>query len=72
MEPWRLSEGEVKRTRKLIEKDGVILEIVQSHERFDWLVKSLRIWASWISAAIIGGWGLAEIIGKALKFKAGI
>jgi F0F1-type ATP synthase delta subunit len=52
-----LSAEERRKLRKLIENE----------ERVQWFWASVRVWASWISGAIIGAWALVEIAGKIWK-----
>jgi hypothetical protein len=41
--------------------------IIENEERIQWFWGSVRVWAGWISGAIIGGWALVEIISKVWK-----
>lgn len=48
-----------------------IRKIVRDQARMDWLWATLRIWGGWISAGIVGAYGLYEIALRFLKKAAG-
>jgi hypothetical protein len=52
-----LSEDEVKQIRR----------IIRDEDRMRWLWATVRIWSAWLSAGIVGAYGLYEIGMKFLK-----
>lgn len=45
----------------------VLRKIARDQERLNWLWASLRIWGAWMSATVIGGYALYEVVLKILK-----
>lgn len=41
--------------------------LIESEDRIQWFWGSVRVWAGWISAAIIGAWSIVEIGTKIWK-----
>lgn len=41
-----------------------IRRIVDAQQRAEWFWKSARVWAAWVSAAVIGGYAMAEVLEK--------
>lgn len=48
-----------------------IREHMQRVERRKWLWSSLRVWAGYVSGAIVGAWAVAQVVAAALKVKIG-
>ena len=45
----------------------IIRKMIENEERVQWFWGSVRVWAGWISAAIIGAWAVVEILSKIWK-----
>jgi len=57
MTPPPLSEDEIKKLRDMLE----------SQERAEWLWSTLRIWASYISGAVVAVYAVYEVVLKVVK-----
>lgn len=44
-----------------------IRKLIENESRIQWFWGSVRVWAGWVSAAIIAGWSLVEIINTIWK-----
>lgn len=44
-----------------------IRDIIKSQDRARWFYANMRIWATWISAFIVGTWAVLEVFGKFFK-----
>lgn len=44
-----------------------IRNMLEAQERAEWFWKSARVWAMWISAAIVGSWAAAEAFEKIVR-----
>lgn len=49
------------------EERKALRRLIENEERLQWFWGSVRVWAGWISAAIIGAWALIEVAGKVWK-----
>jgi hypothetical protein len=45
----------------------IVRRMIINEGRIQWFWGSVRVWAAWISGAIIGAWALVEIVGKIWK-----
>jgi len=48
-----------------VERKAVRL-MIEREARIQWFWGTIRVWAGWISGAIIGGWAIIEIVRKIL------
>jgi hypothetical protein len=49
------------------EERKTLRRMMENEERIQWFWGSVRVWAGWISAAIIGAWAVVEIGTKIWK-----
>jgi len=44
-----------------------IRRLLESQERAEWLWQSVRVWATWISAAVVGAYAMSDAVMKLFK-----
>lgn len=61
-------EDEIFSGRPLtIAERRALRKIIENEDRIQWFWGSVRVWAAWISGAIIGAWAVVEIIARVWK-----
>lgn len=45
----------------------ILRKMIENEARVQWFWGTVRVWAGWISAAIVGSWAIIEIVGKVWK-----
>ena len=56
-----MDENEIAGRPLTIAERRAIRRIIENEQRIQWFWGSVRVWAAWISGAIIGAWALIEI-----------
>lgn len=62
-----IDEEEISGRPLTIAERRAIRKMIENEERIQWFWGSVRVWAGWISGAIIGAWALVEIAGRIWK-----
>lgn len=60
-------EDEISGRPLTIVERRAIRRIIENEGRIQWFWGSVRVWAGWISGAIIAAWAVVEIAGKIWK-----